>query len=75
MSCDVCFVSPVLFHYAVSIMPKFKYIAKDGHQNVDGTIEAHSKEDAIEKINARGYLPVRVEIQTDSAKNEVPHGG
>jgi len=49
-------------------MPIFKYIAKDGPKSVDGTIDANSKEDAVEKINELGYLPVRVEFQTGDHK-------
>ncbi len=32
-------------------MPKFTYLAKDGPKNVDGTVEAQSKEDALQKID------------------------
>jgi len=52
-------------------MPLFKYVAKDGPKNIDGSINAQSKEDAIEKINQLGYLPVRVEPQTDDQKAEM----
>jgi len=51
-------------------MTIFKYIAKDGPKSVDGTINANSKEDAVEKINELGYLPVRVELQKDDQKTE-----
>lgn len=49
-------------------MPTFKYTAKEGSKNVDGTLDAQSKEDAVEKINQLGLLPVRVELQTDDQK-------
>jgi len=47
-------------------MPPFKYRAKDGPKNVEGTVEAQTKEEAIEKINEMGYLPVRVEVKKDN---------
>jgi len=50
-------------------MPIFKYIAKKGPKNVDGSVNAQSKEDAVEKINQLGYLPVRVELQTDGQRD------
>ena len=52
-------------------MPLFKYRAKDGPSNVEGTVEAQTREDAVEKINKMGYLPVRVEdkIDNESDKN------
>jgi general secretion pathway protein F len=49
-------------------MTTFKYHAKDGPKDVKGTVDAQSKEDAVEKINKMGLLPVRVEIQTSSAE-------
>ena len=51
-------------------MPTFKYTAKNGSKNVSGTIDAHSKEDAVEKINEIGYLPVRVEPQMGDQNSE-----
>ena len=51
-------------------MPKFKYLAKDGAKNVEGAVEAQSREDAVEKINQLGFLPVRVEVQKDETKGE-----
>jgi type II secretory pathway component PulF len=42
-------------------MPLYKYRAKDGPEHiVEGQIEAKNKEEAIEKINQMGYLPVRL---------------
>lgn len=51
-------------------MPVFKYRAKDGLKNVEGTIEAQTKEEAVEFINRKGYLPVRVEEQTSGESQE-----
>jgi type II secretory pathway component PulF len=42
-------------------MPTFKYRAKNGPDNVEGTIEAQNREEAIEKVHALGYLPMRIE--------------
>jgi len=47
-------------------MPIFKYVAKDGPKNVEGTIEAQSKEEAVDKINQRGYIPVRLTTSLES---------
>ncbi|MCK5012445.1 MAG: type II secretion system F family protein, partial [Candidatus Omnitrophica bacterium] len=51
-------------------MPIFKYRAKDGPKDVEGTVEAQSREEAIEKINEMGYLPVRVEAKTDNESDK-----
>ncbi len=45
-------------------MPLFKYTAKDGTKNIEGTVEAQSREEAINAVNQMGYLPVRVEAKT-----------
>ncbi len=42
-------------------MPTFQYRAKNGTQNIEGTIEAQTRDEAIEKIHQKGYVPVRVE--------------
>jgi type II secretory pathway component PulF len=42
-------------------MPTFQYRAKNGTQNMEGTIEAQTRDEAIEKIHQKGYVPVRVE--------------
>ncbi len=43
-------------------MPRFYYRAKKGPSEiVDGTIEASNKDEAVEKINSLGYLPISVE--------------
>lgn len=49
-------------------MPTFKYTAKDGPKNVEGTLNAQNKEDAIEKVNQRGLIPVRISLQQDETK-------
>ena len=51
-------------------MPLFKYLAKDGPKNVEGTVDAYSREEAIEKINDMGYLPVRVEARKDNESDQ-----
>jgi len=51
-------------------MPIFKYKAKDGPKNVEGRVEAQTREEAIEKINALGYVPVRVEAGMDGKPKE-----
>jgi type II secretory pathway component PulF len=53
-------------------MPTFKYRAKDGPQDIDGTVEALTRAEAIEKINQSGYLPVRVEEETLKEKSKIP---
>lgn len=43
-------------------MPIYKYRAKRGPENIlEGKIEAANEQEAVEKINTMGYLPVRVE--------------
>lgn len=43
-------------------MPTFKYLAKEQTgQTVQGMIEAQTTDEAIDKINHLGYLPVRIE--------------
>jgi len=50
-------------------MPIYKYRAKKGPEEViDATIEAASDKEAIEKINAMGYLPVRIEEYKSQAQ-------
>jgi len=49
-------------------MTVFKYRAKNGPESVEGTIEAQSKEEAVEKINILGYTPVRIEEGKERAK-------
>jgi len=44
-------------------MPQYKYRAKKGPEDiVEGTIEAQSEPEAIEKISELGYLPVRITL-------------
>lgn len=50
-------------------MPVYKYRAKNGPESIiEGTIEAKNKEEAIEKINQLGYVPVRIDVYTLSVK-------
>ncbi len=43
-------------------MAKFKYRAKENTGNtVEGVVEAETSEEAVEKINRLGYLPVKIE--------------
>ena len=51
-------------------MPPYKYRAKDGSKNVEGTVEAQSREEAIEKIIHKGYVPVRVEAKKDEETDQ-----
>lgn len=49
-------------------MALFKYLAKDGPKNVEGTVEARTKNEAVESVHQMGYLPVRVEAQEDGVR-------
>lgn len=52
-------------------MPKFLYTAKSQpHETFQGTIEAESKEDAINKLNKMGYFPVLLEPEDFSWTKE-----
>ncbi len=43
-------------------MPKFRYCAKKGPEDtVEGTIEAETRDEAVEKISRSGYFPTSVE--------------
>lgn len=43
-------------------MPLYKYYAKKGPEsNREGTLEAQTREEAVEKLNQMGYTPVRLE--------------
>ena len=54
-------------------MPLYKYHAKRGPENVvEGRIEARTQEEAIDKINQLGYLPVRVEEEIVEDKPQRP---
>lgn len=54
-------------------MATFKYRAKENTGNtVEGVIEAHTNEEAIEKINQIGYIPVRVEEVLSSKEAPAP---
>jgi len=46
-------------------MPHYKYRAKDGPSKIiEGHIEAETEEEAVDKINQLGYLPVRVVLES-----------
>lgn len=51
-------------------MSTFHYHAKEGPKDVQGTVEAQTKQEAIEKIHQMGYLPVRVEAVTSKVKDQ-----
>ncbi len=51
-------------------MPRFKYYAKEGTENVDGIVEAQTKAEAVEKISQRGLLPIRVEAVVQEKRLE-----
>lgn len=57
-------------------MPTFKYRAKDGIANIEGVIEAQSREEAVDQIHQKGYIPVRVdeEASAGGAKLTTPLG-
>ena len=51
-------------------MPIFKYRAKKGPQQViEGTVEAQSEKEAIEKISVLGHIPLSIE-QTEKAAEQ-----
>ena len=46
-------------------MPTFKYIAKKGpEEKTEGTIQAESKNNAIDKLHTMGLVPIRIEEKT-----------
>jgi type II secretory pathway component PulF len=50
-------------------MPLYKYLAKKGTEDIEGTIDAQSENDAIERVSQMGYLPKRIEKYTQSARS------
>lgn len=48
-------------------MPLFHYLAKDGVRNIEGTLDAQSRQEAVDKLHQQGYIPVRVEEKTPAA--------
>jgi len=44
-------------------MPKYSYKAKKGIETIEGIVEAISQTQAISELEAKGLLPVRVELQ------------
>ncbi len=54
-------------------MANYNYRAKKGLQEiVTGTIEAASEKEAIEKISALGYIPVKLEEVASAQKAQIP---
>jgi len=54
-------------------MPQFAYRAKKGPQeNVEGLIEASSSEDAVEKLDKLGLVPIRVEEAKEGVDPAIP---
>ncbi len=54
-------------------MANYNYRAKKGlNEIVSGSVEAHSEEEAIEKINALGYLPMRLEESNNTQESISP---
>jgi len=52
-------------------MPTFKYVAKRGPEDkTEGTIQAESKNSAIEKLHTRGLVPVRIEEEAFVQKDK-----
>ncbi len=52
-------------------MSIYKYRAKKGPEStIEGTVGAESKEEAIEKINQMGYVPVRVQEFVHAGKSK-----
>lgn len=53
-------------------MAIYKYRAKKGPQDiVEGTIDAQSKSEAIEKVSQMGYLPIHMEEYRTTAKSKI----
>jgi type II secretory pathway component PulF len=53
-------------------MPVYKYRAKKGPNDiVEGRIEVHTEEEAIEKLSQMGYLPLRIEEESKSIEASV----
>src|SRR3989339_34906 len=45
-------------------MPTYKYRAKKGPQDIlEGTLEAQSQKEAVERLSQTGYLPLSVELE------------
>ena len=53
-------------------MPTFRYHAKEGTRDIKGTIEAQTKNEAVEKIHEMGYLPVNVEPASPDTRDTQP---
>lgn len=54
-------------------MPKFRYCARKGPKDtIEGTIEAETRDDAVEKISQGGYFPTVVEDVSISSGESAP---
>jgi len=54
-------------------MATFKYRAKEKHgKTIEGSVEAATEDEAIEKVSRLGYIPVRIEQTTAEKKKEGP---
>jgi len=52
-------------------MPQYKYRAKKGPEDiVEGTIEAQSEPEAVEKISELGYLPIRITLDEHPSERQ-----
>lgn len=52
-------------------MPQYSYRAKKGpHEVIEGSVEATSEKEAIEKINSMGYIPVHISLRQGGASED-----
>ena len=50
-------------------MSKFMFEALDSScQQVRDTVEAETREEAVDKVRSLGYFPTRIKVETDSVK-------
>ena len=47
-------------------MLTFKYRAKKGQEIIEGTIEAQSEKEALERLGQSGILPIRIELRDEA---------
>src|SRR3990167_10798965 len=47
-------------------MLTFKYRAKKGQEMIEGTIEAQSEKEALERLGQSGILPIRIELRDEA---------
>ena len=54
-------------------MPRFIYKAKEGPDRiVEGTMEAESREQVIDRLQTMGYFPISIKEETTLKKEEIP---